>query len=78
MKILKRTVIAVVIMVLLGGIGRNASGDAGAIAAGAAALVAGAGVSYGGCVATSAAMKPDAPPVAPQPAVPSSGAQQQQ
>lgn len=79
MRILKRTVIAVVIMALLGGVGsRNASGDAGAIASGAVALAVGAGATYGGCVAVRTAMKPDTPPIAPQPAVPPSGAQQQQ
>lgn len=71
MRTMKRAIVVFMVMVLLGGIGRSASGDAGAIAGGVAVLVAGAGATYGGCIAIRAAMKPEAPPLA-QPATPES------
>lgn len=57
-----------ILFLVLGGLGaapRETGADAGAIAAGVAVMAAGAGVSYGGCVAMRAAAKPDISPVTP-------------
>lgn len=56
------------LFLMLGGLGaapRETSADAGTIAAGIAVLAAGAGVSYGGCVAMRAVTMPDTAPVTP-------------
>lgn len=69
---MRRIVVALLLglFLLLGGLGtapRETSADAGAIVAGVAVMAAGAGVSYGGCVALKAATKPDAPMPPPEP-----------
>lgn len=65
---MKLVAILLILFVLLGGLGgtpRETSADAGAIAASVAVMVAGAGVSYGGCIVIKAATRPDVTPIPP-------------